>query len=1277
VAQSLKESLISAYIILALLTAGFAGILIFEGVVDEGGVDAATIIVDIGGGGAYVKIQDAIDNAQAGDTIQVYAGTYFEDIIINKTMTLIGNITGTTRINGSGASHAVSIERAHWTNISGFEVFANDSIIYQGIYVSSSNFTNVSNNYCHNASNGIFLTSSFNSTIFENSCNDNNYHGIVVYLSEDNTLRNNICISNNYSGIRLTDADGNSIISNTCRLNGEAGLNLITSFSNNISGNNLSYQAQGAYLDRSYYNNIQNNELQNNNEGLKLGDSDGNNIQNNTIESNTAIGINLVKNMLDGCQSNVIYYNNIINNSKQAEYHTPDANTWYNIASGGNYWSDYAGADDGSGGRDTNDGIGDTALPHAGVDYYPFMMHNGWTELTAPVLTDPGLFCMDGCFQLIWSANSRAVGYVVEEDGSQYFLSPDEIYSGPNASISFIDKQDGTYYYRVKAYDDQLESPWSNTVDMIADKVPGAPSSLYADNVLGHEATLHWTPPPDQDIEGYHLYVNDTKMGITGPYHKLLTVPGHYNSVRVTDLLEKTQYYFKLRAYDAFPSTSDESNACTVTTADVAPAQPTGLEAEGISGSEIKLTWTPGTEHDLRGYHIYSTEADAGPNEEYWLHATITGNNGEFTMKELKEEALYYFKIKAYDTALHNSTYSEKAYSKTLDETPPYIPTGLYVVKSTMYSITLGWDESPSDDVNGYNIHQAKSEAGPFWPINNELITRLEYKADDLEEDTEYFFRITAVDDAGLQSGFSVIVSGKTLLGPYPPVIKTPLKDLTIPEEKFDTSINLYNCFSDANNDKLRFWCEGEKNLEVVINLDTGIVELTPKLNWNGDETLTFYAKDDEHEAISDDIKITISFVNDAPEDVEITKPRDGIEIEKGESVTFQGYCKDSDIIYGDILTYTWRSSKMDIIGTGINLTTSDLTPGTHIISLTVTDKKGDYSTSTINVKVKNEPLTSVPTDNSGMLIMVIGSSIIIIIIIVLIVFMVVRRRKFEEKRKKKEQDKQAGFVRQPQVAAAPMIAPPPQPAAYGGEPAAYGVEPEAGSMEPIHVLQEEEMERQVAWEEAKTEAEIGGYTRPVPSGIEEETERVIEEKIVDEDYSVEEPVLPDQVEQPYFGEAIDEEPATYGGEPEAPVGEPEAESREPYGAHQEYYDETIDRPIEYTDQMDEVITPEQQRQMNESILTTPPPQPQPTGYRVVMQPVIQPVYAPHYPQVQRPVQPQYPMQQPIQPPQQQYPQQPPQQPPQPQPPQRPVFCGNCGAQMGDPYQCQHCGWQR
>ena len=60
---ALKQSLISIYIIFALITMGFSGLLAFLGFIDHGGysVQAATLIVDPAGNGDYQTIKEAIE----------------------------------------------------------------------------------------------------------------------------------------------------------------------------------------------------------------------------------------------------------------------------------------------------------------------------------------------------------------------------------------------------------------------------------------------------------------------------------------------------------------------------------------------------------------------------------------------------------------------------------------------------------------------------------------------------------------------------------------------------------------------------------------------------------------------------------------------------------------------------------------------------------------------------------------------------------------------------------------------------------------------------------------------------------------------------------------------------------------------------------------------------------------------------------------------------------------------------------------------------------------
>ena len=70
-----------------------------------------------------------------------------------------------------------------------------------------------------------------------------------------------------------------------------------------------------------------------------------------------------------------------------------------------------------------------------------------------PVLNDPGTTDTDtdGDYLVSWSSVSGATSYTLEEDTSNVFSSPTEVYSGASTFKQITGKSNGTYYYRVKA----------------------------------------------------------------------------------------------------------------------------------------------------------------------------------------------------------------------------------------------------------------------------------------------------------------------------------------------------------------------------------------------------------------------------------------------------------------------------------------------------------------------------------------------------------------------------------------------------------------------------------------------------------------------------------------------------------------------------------------------------------------------------------------------------------------------------------------------------------
>ena len=90
-------------------------------------------ILYVGGSGSgnYITIQEAIDNADNGDTVFVYddSSPYYENIAINTSITLIGENKENTIIDGSGEGDVVKIN-ANEVNISGFTIRNSGNRLY-------------------------------------------------------------------------------------------------------------------------------------------------------------------------------------------------------------------------------------------------------------------------------------------------------------------------------------------------------------------------------------------------------------------------------------------------------------------------------------------------------------------------------------------------------------------------------------------------------------------------------------------------------------------------------------------------------------------------------------------------------------------------------------------------------------------------------------------------------------------------------------------------------------------------------------------------------------------------------------------------------------------------------------------------------------------------------------------------------------------------------------------------------------------------------------------
>jgi len=311
-----------------------------------------TLYVDDDGDEAFTEIWDAVNHSDDGDTIYVYCGTYREHIIIDKSITLVGEQRDCVIIDGLEQDHNIITITAPSVTIK--EVTIRNSVCY-GINIVSNNnridHTKITRSSVHidDADNNIIT-----SNIFSDS---------ALVLNEDSTY--NEIIDNTVQGYMKIHADSNIIQDNQITTYGESALEIKGS-SNIISGNAISNSKSSGY-------------------GIYLRqDSTANEFMENTI-ANCDWGFYVYEFASD----NTIYHNNFKNNRiHQAwDQNANQVNNWDNGVEG-NYWSNYQ--DKYPNAQDANgDGIWDNPyfISKENKDQYPFKEENGWRETPIPDLT--------------------------------------------------------------------------------------------------------------------------------------------------------------------------------------------------------------------------------------------------------------------------------------------------------------------------------------------------------------------------------------------------------------------------------------------------------------------------------------------------------------------------------------------------------------------------------------------------------------------------------------------------------------------------------------------------------------------------------------------------------------------------------------------------------------------------------------------------------------------------------------------------------------------------
>lgn len=228
----------------------------------------------------FNSIIEGIDAVAPGKSVIVAVGTYKEQLIIDRSITLRGASRDNTFITGSGLTGNLITIEEDYVIITGFTIDGANSTA-KGIYFNNCSSININNNTIqNNVSYGLNYRNS-SPTIECNDITDNDYSAIDIAMGGAGIIRDNFLINNLY-GIRSCgdsspEITGNNISNNNTGIYCRESATPIISY--NTISNNTGY---GILIDNLLVNSV----------NPDIGGGDGESDGQNKITGNFIHGIN-------------------------------------------------------------------------------------------------------------------------------------------------------------------------------------------------------------------------------------------------------------------------------------------------------------------------------------------------------------------------------------------------------------------------------------------------------------------------------------------------------------------------------------------------------------------------------------------------------------------------------------------------------------------------------------------------------------------------------------------------------------------------------------------------------------------------------------------------------------------------------------------------------------------------------------------------------------------------------------------------------------------------
>lgn len=277
--------------------------------------------------------------------------------------------------------------------------------------------------------------------------------------------------------------------------------------------------------------------------------------------------------------------------------------------------------------------------------------------------------------------------------------------------------------------------------------------SAPVEDIDANTLKLVWTPASDNTgVTAYRIYQDD---------NLITTLPGNILSYTVTGLTQNTNYRFRVSAGDASDNWGEGPELEISTIGDEKPpfwvSPYFGMESDSSTTGKLSISWRGASDNvEVTQYRIYEGE-----------NLVETVNQPAFVIEGLIPGEKHTYYVAAGDAAGNWSTDMAKATFQLHDPLLPTWQSGVLTTENVSTStLTLKWNGATDNGrVSKYRIY---CDGVLFSIVEGSLN---EYKATGLLHDTQYHFKIQAVD----------AMNNESIDGPAVAVTTAPSEDIIPP----------------------------------------------------------------------------------------------------------------------------------------------------------------------------------------------------------------------------------------------------------------------------------------------------------------------------------------------------------------------------------------------------------------------------------------------------------------------------------------------------------------